>query len=176
MISRQSGTANEGDIVIGGGLSIAPEEGLYEWGTYDDDKLEPTISKHLYESTATYFGKNWGKDHVDGRIRTEWTGIMADSRDGHPFLGPVPGKDGLWISASFQGHGMVMCFLCGKAVAQMILSTSNGSSNDYVMPEWLPGCFIISAERLEKARRGPFAEDHFGREEGGVWQSNSRNL
>ena len=53
-----------------------------------------------------YFGKeNWGEDDAEGRVRSEWTGIMGTSADGLPYVGKVPGMEGCWVSASFDGHG-----------------------------------------------------------------------
>ena len=105
MIPRPSGSLHAGDIVIGGGLVKAAQEGLYEYGTTDDQTLNADVSKHLRESTKQYFGENWGQDANEGRIRKEWTGIMGYSPDGFPMIGELPGEKDLWICASFQGHG-----------------------------------------------------------------------
>ena len=50
----------------------------------------------------------------------EWTGIMGYSRDEHPWVGQVPDKPNLFVSAGFTGHGMPNTWLCGKAVAEMV--------------------------------------------------------
>jgi glycine/D-amino acid oxidase-like deaminating enzyme len=77
MISRPEDSKFAGDIIMGGGLVKAPEEGLYEYGTTDDTTLNPHIHKWLVETTPKYFGESWGEDHPQGRIRKEWTGIMG---------------------------------------------------------------------------------------------------
>lgn len=77
MISRPPGSEFAGDIIIGGGLVKAPEEGLHEYGNTDDTTLNRHIHNYLVETTPRYFGKSWGREHVDGRIRGEWTGIMG---------------------------------------------------------------------------------------------------
>jgi glycine/D-amino acid oxidase-like deaminating enzyme len=105
MVPRPPGSKLSGDIVIGGGLTKAEDEGLYQYGTTDDTVVDPAISAYLTQSTETFFGENWGLDHPDGRIRSEWTGIMGYSADGYPLVGEIPGEKGLYISASFQGHG-----------------------------------------------------------------------
>ena len=108
MITRPAGTDFEGDIVIGGGLTKAPNNGEAEYGNTDDTTIEPSIEQYLLKCTAQYFGAdNWGKDHPSGRLRKAWTGIMGYSADGYPFVGPVPDQTGLFLDASFQGHGMV---------------------------------------------------------------------
>jgi glycine/D-amino acid oxidase-like deaminating enzyme len=78
MISRQEGAKFEGDIVIGGGWTIAQGEGLAETGISNDDEINEDISAYLRDSMERVFGENWGDDHEDGRVRREWTGIMGN--------------------------------------------------------------------------------------------------
>lgn len=148
MVPRPVGAKNAGDIVIGGGLVKAPDEGLYEYGTTDDTALNDTISSYLYDTTPRYFGDSWGRDHPDGRVRKEWTGIMGYSPDGFPLVGEVPGQQGLWASCSFQGHGMVLCWMCARALAQMIRGQDEG------LDEWFPKAFRITEQRMEKKFHG----------------------
>ncbi|KUI69848.1 putative oxidoreductase OrdL [Cytospora mali] len=148
MIPRRLGAKNAGDIVIGGGLAKAPDEGLHEYGTTDDTAVNDFISSYLYDTTSRYFGENWGRDHPDGRIRKEWTGIMGYTPDGFPLVGEVPGQKGLWASCSFQGHGMVLCWMCARALVQMMRGKDQG------LDEWFPEAFIITQERMEQRFQG----------------------
>lgn len=147
MIPRPPGSKFAGDIVIGGGLVKAADEGLYEFGETDDTVLNPTISTYLTATTPLYFGETWGDDDPEGRVRKEWTGIMGYSSDGFPLVGEVPGDEGLYVCASFQGHGMVLCWLCAKALVDII----NG--NEEIL-EWFPDEFRVSKERMEKGFAG----------------------
>lgn len=149
MIPRPNGSKYAGDIVIGGGLVHAPDEGLNEYGTTDDTSTNHAISQYLTATTPRYFGENWGEDDPDGRIRREWTGIMGYSPDGLPFIGEVPGEKGLYISASFQGHGMVLCFLCAKALVH-IIKGEDGKD----LKEWFPESFRITHERTKIQFKG----------------------
>lgn len=107
MIERPQGSKFAGDIVIGGGFAQAPSDGIFEYGNTDDSSINQDSYKYLYDSTPKVFGKNWGEDFREGRIRKTWTGIMGYSADGHPLVGALPDGEGLYIAASFQGHGMV---------------------------------------------------------------------
>lgn len=149
MIPRPPGSRFAGDIVIGGGLAKASEEGLFEYGTTDDTTVDETISAYLRETTPRIFGPAWGEDDADGRIRREWTGIMGYSPDGFPFVGEVPGQEGLWVSCSFQGHGMVLCWMCAKAMVAM-MQGGDGAELD----GWFPEAFRISEERLHQRFHG----------------------
>jgi glycine/D-amino acid oxidase-like deaminating enzyme len=150
MISRPHGTKHEGDIVIGGGMFAAKDDGMSEYGNSDDTTYDKHAAKYLADCTKRYFGENWGEDHAQGRIRRTWSGVMGFSADGYPFIGPMPGEEGLFLSVSFQGHGMVLCFLCAKAVTSMIL----GQKEEEELKGWFPECYRISEERLGKKFMG----------------------
>ncbi|KAL1955551.1 hypothetical protein VTO42DRAFT_8430 [Malbranchea cinnamomea] len=146
MIPRPQGSKWAGDIVIGGGLTKGAEEGLYQYGNTDDTTVEPDISKYLVSATENFFGKeNWGQDHPDGRIRREWSGIMGYSADLHPLVGEMPGEKGLYISASFQGHGMVLAFLCAQALISILFG-----DDEQTLHSWFPRAYLVSEERIQK--------------------------
>ncbi|RFU35368.1 hypothetical protein B7463_g953, partial [Scytalidium lignicola] len=157
MIPRPKGSTFAGDIVIGGGLIKAPDEGTGQYGTTDDTTISPEISSYLRETTPRFFGKSWGPDHPDGRIRKEWTGIMGYSCDGLPFIGNVPGEKGLWISASFQGHGMVLCLLCAKALVEK-MTTDKKQDETSKLDSWFPKSFWITEDRMKKKFEGKLHE------------------
>jgi glycine/D-amino acid oxidase-like deaminating enzyme len=100
--------ADEHTIVIGGGLTKTANDGEGEFGNTDDTALNDDCTKYLRETCVAFFGKNWGEDDPKGRIVKEWSGVMGFSSDGQPHVGEVPGEEGLYISASFQGHGMFL--------------------------------------------------------------------
>ncbi|KAJ4415583.1 hypothetical protein N0V85_002664 [Neurospora sp. IMI 360204] len=154
MIPRPKGSRNEGDLVIGGGLVRAKEEGLGEYGTTDDTTVNEEISTYLRDTLTRYFGGgdgkgNWGEDHPDGRVRKEWTGIMGYTPDGFPMVGAVPGETGFWLSCGFQGHGMVLCWMCAKALVEIM----EGRDNEE-LKAWFPEAFRIRFERTRKRFQG----------------------
>jgi len=149
MISRPQGSKYEGDIIIGGGLTKASNGGLLEYGQTDDTVVNEEIVDYLTGSTTTFFGKHWGEDHSEGRVRRAWSGVMGYSGDGYPLVGAVPGEEGLFIDASFQGHGMVLCFLCAKAVTTMILGQGEEELKD-----WFPEAYRVTEERMKLKLHG----------------------
>lgn len=83
---------------------------------------------------------------------------MGYSRDEHPWVGPVPGKSNLFISAGYTGHGMPNTWLCGKAVAKMIEADSDGPRmcrqtfvQEAGLKSGLPKSYLVTEERLKKA-------------------------
>jgi gamma-glutamylputrescine oxidase len=62
-------------------------------------------------------------DLVGGQpaITHRWSGIFGMSPDGLPVVGAVPGRDGVWVSGGYSGHGNVLGPACGDLVAKAIL-------------------------------------------------------
>lgn len=152
MISRRPRSKFAGDIIIGGGLTKAAEGGLYEFGTTDDATTDPVIISYLRDSTTSYFDRNWGQDHPEGRIRKAWSGIMGYSADGFPLIGHIPDMGGLYVAASFQGHGMVLCFSSATALATMM-----AGGDEEELYQWFPKAFCMTAERFNSRFKGRLA-------------------
>ncbi|KAG9245645.1 FAD dependent oxidoreductase [Calycina marina] len=123
-----------GDVIIGGGLAMLAAEGAEEFGISDDSTLNPQLTDYLGKCTERYFGVG-----DEWKVRQEWTGIMGFTGDGIPFIGEVPGEEDLWIAAAFQGHGMVLCWGCAKALVEMMDGEELGN---------FPDVFRISEERM----------------------------
>jgi glycine/D-amino acid oxidase-like deaminating enzyme len=163
-------------IVIGGGLGRLPDKGASEYGTVDDASLNPNISRYLHGSLSGSFGtESWGEVNYkesSERVIQEWTGIMGATADGRPFVGKMPGRQksqmpenyisaegfyrGLWISAGFNGHGMVLCLKSAEALATMVKSDKFGRLHkgpiSIDVPEWFPKSFLINDGRLKQCQ------------------------
>ena len=63
-----------------------------------------------------------------------------------PFIGPLPGKEGQFVHAGFNGHGMARIFHAAPCLADLML----GKEWDPSVPE----VFQITEERLMKLRAG----------------------
>ncbi|KAI5209824.1 hypothetical protein AUEXF2481DRAFT_5806 [Aureobasidium subglaciale EXF-2481] len=146
MISRPSSTSDAGTIIIGGGLGRLANAGASEFGTTRDAELNDEISAYLYDCTAGYFGDNWGEDATAGRIVKEWSGVMGTSSDGLPYVGAMPDMPGVFICASFNGHGMVLCLKSGEALSDIIVGGGYAG--------WFPKALVVSAERFGKKFEG----------------------
>ena len=80
----------------------------------DVEETTPTIQASL----ERFLGE---LSEGEARISHRWAGIFALTQDMIPLVGPVPGRDGVWIAAGYSGHGNVMGFGCGELVADAIL-------------------------------------------------------
>ncbi|KAJ5378615.1 hypothetical protein N7509_011734 [Penicillium cosmopolitanum] len=169
-ISQRPG---EGELMVGGGVIQSQDKGIDEFGIWRDDQISYPVLAYLNGLMPTIFGTNiWGVDEAP-RAKQAWTGCMGFTPDLLPFVGKL--EDGLtqrklefpsekddnkeaaeWISAGFQGEGMVMAWLSGVAVGMMIIGDEEGGFLECPgIPEgnvqdWLPREFVCSKQRVDK--------------------------
>ena len=70
---------------------------------------------------------------------------MGFSSDGVPWVGPLPHAPGQWLVAGFSGHGMPQTFLCGRAIAQMVLGRTPRPFVDRFLPSRRDGFAPVDA-------------------------------
>lgn len=88
---------------------------------------KPTTDRRTYELLEESVAGNWA--HAcrlipllnDLEIARRWCGLEALSIDEIPFIGPIPGLDGLTVAAGFSGHGFAISPAVGRTVADQIL-------------------------------------------------------
>ncbi len=102
----------DGRVCLGGARAL--EEGAAV-GCADDGSLSPVVGGYLRRFLRERFPSLGAVE-----VEAEWTGVLGFTRDGKPFVGPVPGRAGVLVAAGFCGHGMPQCFGVGKAVAQLL--------------------------------------------------------
>jgi hypothetical protein len=61
------------------------------------------------------------------RITHRWAGLFGTTADRLPLVGPVPGRDGVWVAAGYSGHGNVMGLACGARGAGHPRTTCAGA-------------------------------------------------
>lgn len=167
LIQRPNATG--GHMMFGGGRQHGPSIGVT-----DDDVIDPITAKYLRSRLVEALGLEG--DAKEFKAANEWSGIMGFSRDEHPFVGPVPAsllacpsssshpRSGLYMSAGYTGHGMPNTWLCGKAVALMVLKTMdpNGdvdSATEAAAAEvGLPTSYRLTKERARRALEGDSVE------------------
>ena len=80
---------------------------------------------------------------------------MGFSRDERPWVGPVPTKPGVFVSAGYTGHGMPNTWLCGKAAAVMVRLSDDHSDEarlaTAVDATGLPEAYKLTEKRMKVA-------------------------
>jgi glycine/D-amino acid oxidase-like deaminating enzyme len=99
----------EGRLVAGGFRDQALD---HEYTA--EEATTPLIQGHLEQFVVELLGEK-------RRIEHRWAGIFGTTTDRLPLVGRVPGRERVWVSAGYSGHGNVMGLACGELVAGAIL-------------------------------------------------------
>ncbi len=99
----------EGRIVAGGFRDVSLQDEFTA-----DEVTTAAVQEALEAFVASLAGRPLRVDH-------RWAGIFGMVFDFLPVVGPVPGRDGLWVAGGYSGHGNVLGFACGRLVARAIL-------------------------------------------------------
>jgi glycine/D-amino acid oxidase-like deaminating enzyme len=99
----------EGRLVAGGFRDKAPD---HEYTA--EETTTPLIQRYLEQFVVELLGE-------EPRIEHRWAGIFGTTADRLPLVGRVPGRERVWVSAGYSGHGNVMGLACGELVAGAIL-------------------------------------------------------
>jgi glycine/D-amino acid oxidase-like deaminating enzyme len=151
-----------GQMMLGGGFAQGEGGGLAELGVSTDSEISLYTEIHLSGALRAIFGgEKWGR--VQGEpVQAMWTGSMAFSADGFPWVGRLPGvatgrsehgdEGAEWICAGFSGEGMVQAWLSGRALAQMLVAGDPKLSG---IPEsgegiatWFPEQLLVTEKRF----------------------------
>jgi gamma-glutamylputrescine oxidase len=79
-----------------------------------DEATTPTIQAALEQFVAELVGRPVAVTH-------RWAGTFGLVPDLLPVAGRLPGDERLWVAGGYSGHGNVLGFACGDAVARAIL-------------------------------------------------------
>jgi len=163
-IHRRGYSTRKPAVLLGGALAISGDEGMGEFGIASDADQGIFISAYLRGLLPTLF-----TTQKETELRTSWTGIMGWSADLIPWVGAVPslltlrspnpavrnegtekwesvsGRE--WISAGYSGEGMTHAWLCGKAIAFMVL----GLEEEEKVANWLPEEYRVTEKRVKEA-------------------------
>ncbi|PVH70932.1 FAD dependent oxidoreductase-like protein [Cadophora sp. DSE1049] len=165
------------EIMTGGGSTHVDGTGFNEVGQWEDDKIEQPIGSYLAGVLPMSFRSDfWGEDADGSIVKSMWTGVMGLTCDFMPLVGrispsltkrtiktgdrqdtvngsPAPAE---WISAGFNGSGMVTTWLSGVAVALQILGRENVKSEgqvwkpDGIVSDWFPEQFMCEPKRIAR--------------------------
>lgn len=137
--------SRSGEIFHGGGLAQSIQRGLGELGNTRDDENSVQAMAHLGGALNATFGIE-DEQRMSSQVKACWTGVMGFTSDGLPLVGRVPKEaslrdgQGEWVSAGFNGYGMVNTWLAGKHIAESVLGRSD--------PEPIPDAYNISGARI----------------------------
>ncbi|ETS74279.1 hypothetical protein PFICI_14145 [Pestalotiopsis fici W106-1] len=137
----------DGSFVIGGAWSTCRFKHVQQWrDVVDDSQTVPAAAGYFDDFMERTFV---GWDHSESKVDKLWAGIMGYTEDSEPHLGKIPNKEGLFICAGFNGHGMPLVLLSAKGVANMIKDGIDFSETG------IPSIYETSTWRLNKITEVP---------------------
>jgi len=72
----------------------------------------------IWERLSAYVRDDLGLDGVP--VTHRWVGVVGYGEDGRPYVGPVPGREGLHVLGGYSGTGNLVGYVAGRAVAERI--------------------------------------------------------
>ena len=109
-------------ILFATGYYIAPRRGgeLYVGSTLEKVGFDKSVTPEGIATLATA-ARRMAPTLSPLRVSGYFAGLRPGSVDGHPFLGKVPGTDGLFIAAGHHTHGHLLAAASGHLMTQLIL-------------------------------------------------------
>ena len=98
----------DGRILVGGFSDVDADDSYT-----DSDAGSPLI----WDRVERYLREDLG---VDPELTHHWAGVVGYTEDSLPYVGEVPGRDGLYVSGGYSGVGNVPGFMCGRDIADTI--------------------------------------------------------
>lgn len=169
-ITQRPGQDGRGDLMIGGGFLRSKDQGLDQFGVWDDGRVDALPLMHIRGCMQTVFEPNWG---MGGGMLKAWTGILGFTGDFMPLVGRVQNRQrgnpgvgdrdgdlaapGEWVAAGYCGEGMVWAWLCGTAIGVMIAGREDEALDEVVgrpggkLAEWFPRELGLDSGRLQRA-------------------------
>lgn len=86
--------------MVGGGRSHF-FEGKENWYNNVDDSSLIAPAAHYFDNYMQEHFVGW--ENSGAKVDQIWTGIMGYNSDGLPSVGEVPGREGCFIAAGFEG-------------------------------------------------------------------------
>ncbi|KUJ17115.1 FAD dependent oxidoreductase [Mollisia scopiformis] len=109
----------DGGVVVGGANRTYKEDGS-GLGDWDDSSMIKPAEGYFEGYLERYFS-TFKKGEDEETVDMAWTGIQGHTPDSLPHIGAVPGKEGQFIIAGFNGHGMPVIHLSSKGLVEMIV-------------------------------------------------------
>jgi glycine/D-amino acid oxidase-like deaminating enzyme len=135
----------DGSIIVGGAAAVF-RPFKHQWYDNVDDSVLIDSAKDYYDGYMQRTYRGW--EDTGAKVDKIWTGVMGYSYDSNPHIGHVPEKNGQFIIAGFNGHGMPVIWLAAKELAKMI--AKGVPFEDTSMPR----LFQTSQFRIDRAQAG----------------------
>ncbi|EXJ92403.1 hypothetical protein A1O3_00954 [Capronia epimyces CBS 606.96] len=130
----------DGSIIVGGAKQKVLLDDAYWHNNTDDSQLIPGAANYFDGYMQRLFH---GWENSGAKVTHTWTGVMGYSSDLMPWVGEMPGKPGIYVTAGFTGHGMPRILGCATAIASLVRGDVQ-----YLSETKIPPPYWITKDRL----------------------------
>lgn len=150
-------------IILGGAQSVLAHQAAIK-NTDGDGTLIPGVPAYMRSWASTHV-TNWpqnetGELALPAEEGGNWTGVEATTSDAFPFVGPVPGREGHFVAAGFNGHGMPRILLSTAHITPLVLSYLHTKAVTPALVKdfpSLPAPFVVTGERIARLQGVDFS-------------------
>ena len=89
-------------------------------GTLEFSGLNHELRRSRLEQ-LTHAAQKYVAGVGDGPVRSEWCGLRPCTPDGMPYVGPVPGQDGLFVATGHAMLGLTLGPVTGQIISEQVL-------------------------------------------------------
>ena len=57
---------------------------------------------------------------VPPQAEFRWAGVFGESPDGLPYIGPVPGRPGVFVALGFGGNGVTFAVVAAELLSRLV--------------------------------------------------------
>ena len=115
-----------------------------QWYDNVDDSTLVDASKDYYTDYMQRTYRGW----TGAKVTKFWSGVMGHSYDSNPHTGAIPNREGQFIIAGFNGHGMPVIWLPAKELAKMVIQGVLFGETS------MPLLFQTTQFRIDRGRNG----------------------
>ncbi|PKS12478.1 hypothetical protein jhhlp_000684 [Lomentospora prolificans] len=125
------------------GAFIIGRSNMGRRATADDSATDLVAHAHLRGATPLIF--DFKTDRT--LVTHAWSGAVAFTQDGNPFVGrlPFPNRSHQWVSAGYQGIGMVRAFRTAQLLAHLLLGDE--------LPAEYPRSQLLTDDRVKDLQK-----------------------
>jgi glycine/D-amino acid oxidase-like deaminating enzyme len=104
-------------------------------GAADSYTTAERASPAVHERIERFLRDDLG---VAAPVTHRWIGLVGYSRDERPFVGAVPGHDGLYVAGGYNGTGNLNGFAAGRILGELLAGGASADAHLYDSARPLP--------------------------------------
>ncbi len=115
----------DGRLLVGGWRDQAPDKDQLDPTQAPTDPVQQQLDRFVYQTLGL---------PASTAITHRWAGLMAFTPNSLPVVGRAPGRQHIFLSGGYTGHGNAMAVRCARLVADLAIGQANPDADLFVFP------------------------------------------